>query len=44
MGIDIYDIHRYFYELTVGQQTPGFWGVTNLLGGLEFVWKEIVCF
>ena len=23
--MDIYDIHGYFRELTVGQQTPGFW-------------------
>ena len=28
VGIDIYDIHRYFRELTVGQRTPKFWGVT----------------
>ena len=24
MDIDIYDIHGYFYELTVGQQTSEF--------------------
>ena len=29
VGIDIYDIHRYFRELTVGQRTPEFWGVTR---------------
>ena len=28
VGIDIYDIHKYFCELTVVQWTPGFWGVT----------------
>ena len=28
VGVDIYNIHRYFRELTVGQRTPGFWGVT----------------
>ena len=28
VGIDIYDIHGYFGELTVGQRTLGFWGVT----------------
>ena len=28
VGIDIYDIHKYFYELTVGQRTLGFWGIT----------------
>ena len=27
VGIDIYDIHGYFHELTVGQRTPGFWGI-----------------
>ena len=29
VSIDIYDIHGYFRELTVGQRTPGFWGVTT---------------
>ena len=33
MGLDnvdaeIYDIHGHFHELTIGQRTPGFWGVT----------------
>ena len=28
VGIDIYDIHEYFRELTVGQLTLGFWGIT----------------
>ena len=28
VGIDIYAIHGYFSELTIDQQTPGFWGVT----------------
>ena len=28
LGTEIYDIHEYFLKLTVGQQTPGFWGVT----------------
>ena len=27
VGIDIYDIHGYFRELTIGQWTLGFWGV-----------------
>ena len=27
VGIDIYNIYGYFRELTVGQQTPGFWGI-----------------
>ena len=34
VGIDIYDIHGYFHELTVGQRTPGFWGVTAWYQGL----------
>ena len=25
MGTEIYDIHEYFRELTVGQRTPRFW-------------------
>ena len=29
MRIDIYDIHGYFRELTVGQRTPRFWGFTS---------------
>ena len=28
VGTEIYDIHEYFRRLTVGQRTPGFWGVT----------------
>ena len=28
VGVEIYDIHGYFCRLTVGQWTPGFWGVT----------------
>ena len=28
VGIDIYDIHGYFRNFTVGQWTLGFWGVT----------------
>ena len=24
VGIDIYEIHEYFHELTVGQRTPDF--------------------
>ena len=28
VGVEIYDIHEYFQELTVGQRTLGFWGVT----------------
>ena len=31
MGFEIYDIHGYFRRLTVGQRTPGFWGVTTSL-------------
>ena len=27
VGTEIYDIHRYFRGLTVGQRTSGFWGV-----------------
>ena len=27
VGTKIYDIHRYFHELTVSQRTPVFWGV-----------------
>ena len=27
VGTEIYDIHKYFHELTVGQRTPGFGGV-----------------
>ena len=27
VGIDIYNIHRYFHELMVGQRTLEFWGV-----------------
>ena len=30
MGIDIYDIHGYFRELTVGQWIPGFSGITKM--------------
>ena len=30
MGAKMYDIHRYFCELTVGQRTLRFWGVTNM--------------
>ena len=28
VGAKIYDIHGYFCELTVGQRTPKFWGIT----------------
>ena len=31
VGIDIYNIYGYFNELTVGQQTPGFGGVTTMM-------------
>ena len=31
VGIEIYDIHGYFRGLTVGQRTPGFWGVTIVI-------------
>ena len=27
VGINTYNIHGYFRELTVGQRTPGFWGI-----------------
>ena len=27
VGVEIYDIHGYFHGLTIGQRTPGFWGV-----------------
>ena len=27
VGTEINDTHRYFRGLTIGQQTPGFWGV-----------------
>ena len=30
VGIDIYNIHRYFCELTVDQRTLGFWGITGI--------------
>ena len=30
VGTEIYAIHVYFRGLTVSQQTPGFWGVTNV--------------
>ena len=30
VGIEIYSIHGYFHGLTVGQQTPEFWGVTPI--------------
>ena len=30
VGAEVYDIHGYFHGLTVGQRTPGFWGVTKL--------------
>ena len=30
VGIDIYDIHGYFRELTVDQRTPGFWGIIGI--------------
>ena len=29
VGTEIYNIPGYFCELTVGQRTPDFWGVTN---------------
>ena len=29
--VEIYDIHGYFHRLTVGQRTPGFWDVTNVV-------------
>ena len=29
VGIDVYDIHGYFRELTVGQRTLGFWDFTS---------------
>ena len=29
VGIDIYDIHGYLRELTVGQRTLEFWDVTH---------------
>ena len=32
VGAKIYDIHGYFHGLTIGQRTPGFWGVTRVLG------------
>ena len=31
VGIDIYDIHGYFRELTVSQRTSRFWGVTIIV-------------
>ena len=31
MGIEIYAIHEYYYGLTVGQRTPKFWDVTDIL-------------
>ena len=34
VGIDIYNIYGYFHELTVGQRTPEFWGVTAWYQGL----------
>ena len=34
MGAEIYDIHGYFSWLTVGQRTPGFWGVIAWYQGL----------
>ena len=34
VGIDRYDIHGYFRELTVGQRTPRLWVVTFLISYL----------
>ena len=31
VGIEIYAIHKYFHGLTVGQRTPGFWDVIDIL-------------
>ena len=28
VGVEIYDIHRYFLKLMVGQRTVRIWGVT----------------
>ena len=31
VGVEIYDIHGYFYRLTIGQLTLRFWGVTEIV-------------
>ena len=41
VGIDIFDIHGYFCELTVGQRTPGFWGVTSLIVQIYILMKQL---
>ena len=38
VGAKIYDIHRYFRRLTVGQRTPRFWGVAWLLESTRKKW------
>ena len=37
VGIKIYAIHGYFHELTVGQQTPQFFGCHSLVSKPRFM-------
>ena len=41
VGIDIYDIPRYFRELTVGQRTPNF-GTSVIIVDIVVTFKEYV--
>ena len=42
MGVEIYEIHGYFrglfHRLKVGQQNPGFWGITIMLQNLSYMY------
>ena len=40
VGVEIYDTHGYFLRLTVGQRTPGFWGVTIYTRRKYKKWEE----
>ena len=37
LGTGIYVIHGYFLGLTVGQQPPGFWGVTTVVEARDLI-------